>query len=47
MTTARKGEYRTPYGTIEFTHTKRSVSDIISNIEEIGRPLRMAKKQAA
>src|SRR5262245_49263116 len=27
MTTGRKGIYQTPYGVIEFTHTKRSVTD--------------------
>lgn len=47
MTTGRKGEYKTPYGTIEFTHTKRTVRDIVQNINATGRPLRMAKKQAA
>ncbi|OKP03645.1 type IV toxin-antitoxin system AbiEi family antitoxin [Xenorhabdus eapokensis] len=47
MTTGRKGEYHTPFGTIEFTHTKRSVSDIINHIHFVGRPLRLANKQAA
>ncbi|MCC8366259.1 type IV toxin-antitoxin system AbiEi family antitoxin domain-containing protein [Xenorhabdus sp. PB61.4] len=47
MTTGREGTYRTPFGTIEFTHTKRSVPDIINNIKEIGRPLRLASKQTA
>ena len=26
MTTGRKGEYETPFGVIEFTHTKRKYS---------------------
>jgi len=47
MTTGRKGEYKTPYGVIEFTHTKRSVNELIDNILEVNRPLRMAKKDIA
>src|SRR3990167_1467665 len=48
MTTGRKGTYQTPYGVIEFTHTKRSVDDILNSIKDIaGRPLRVASKQAA
>jgi predicted transcriptional regulator of viral defense system len=31
MTTGRRGEYRTPYGVIEFTHTNRSPMDILEN----------------
>lgn len=47
MTTGRKGTYKTPYGTIEFTHTKRAVSDILQNILNVDRPLRFAKASAA
>ncbi len=48
MTTGRKGTYQTPYGVIEFTHTKRSVADILNSIKDVaGRPLRVANKQAA
>lgn len=47
MTTGRKGEYRTEYGTIEFTHTKRPVSEIIQSFTNTNRPLRMATKKAA
>jgi len=47
MTTGLKGEYKTPYGVIEFTHTKRSIEDIIKNIEDIQRPLRIATPQTA
>lgn len=47
MTTGRKGEFKTPFGVIEFTHTKRSVIDIIDQTRDIGRPLRMASKTAA
>lgn len=47
VTTGRKGEYKTPYGVIEFTHTKRSVTDILSGVRDRGRPLRIATKEAA
>ena len=47
MTTGRKGVYRTPWGTIELIHTKRSSTDILDNTRDVGRPLRMATPQAA
>lgn len=47
MTTGRKGEYKTAFGVIEFTHTARAVSDIIDSIRAVGRPLRMASPTAA
>ena len=48
MTTGRKGIYKTIYGVIEFTHTKRSVISILDHIQIIkGRPLRIASKKAA
>ena len=47
MTTGRKGEYKTPFGVIEFTHTARAVSDIIDSIRTVGRPLRMASPATA
>ncbi|MGO1233967.1 MAG: type IV toxin-antitoxin system AbiEi family antitoxin [Marinobacter sp.] len=47
VTTGRKGEYKTPYGVIEFTHTKRSVADILSGVQERSRPLRIATKASA
>ncbi len=47
MTTGRTAEYKTPYGMIEFTHTKRSLTDILANTLLVGRPLRLATKQAA
>ena len=48
MTTGRKGTYKTPYGIIEFTHTKRSVKNILSNTHKVSqRPLRIALKDAA
>lgn len=47
MTTGAKGTYKTDYGVIEFTHTKRSVSDILSQVINTDRPLRVASKVAA
>ncbi|MRJ43166.1 MULTISPECIES: type IV toxin-antitoxin system AbiEi family antitoxin [Idiomarina] len=47
MTTGRSGEFKTPFGTIEFTHTKRNVIDILDNSVEVGRPLRLATQAAA
>ena len=48
MTTGREGIYKTPYGTIEMTHTKRSVINILNDtilVEK--RPLRIATKKTA
>lgn len=47
MTTGRKGEYKTPYGVIEFTHTKRPVSQILERVRDRDRPLRIATREAA
>jgi predicted transcriptional regulator of viral defense system len=48
MTTGKSGVVDTPYGTIEFTHTKRRAADIIKRtMQAKGRPLRIATKQAA
>ncbi len=47
MTTGRRGEYHTPFGVIEFTHTARGMLDLIDGIVETGRPLKMASKQTA
>lgn len=47
MTTGRKGTYRTPYGTIEFTHTSRPVSNVLERARDVGRPLRLATPAAA
>ena len=47
MTTGREGEFNTPFGVIEFTHTSRSISEIIGNVVQVGRPLRMATRTAA
>ncbi|MEX0733220.1 MAG: type IV toxin-antitoxin system AbiEi family antitoxin domain-containing protein [Steroidobacteraceae bacterium] len=48
MTTGRKGVYRTPYGVIEFTHTKRPASEVLTRIRRVeGRPLRVASPSVA
>ena len=47
MTTGRSGVFQTPYGRIEFTHTKRSPADILENTRDVGRPLRLASPEAA
>lgn len=48
MTTGRKGIYKTQYGVIEFTHTKRLVENILDHIQTVaGRPLRVATKETA
>lgn len=47
-TTGRSGEYRTPYGVIEFTHTKLPVKAIIPRlVEREGHALPLATKQLA
>jgi hypothetical protein len=48
MTTGRKGVYNTAYGVIEFTHTKRTVTNILGSTAKVnGRPLRIASKKTA
>lgn len=48
MTTGRKGIYKTLYGVIEFTHTKRSIKNILDHVKIVtGRPLRIATPKTA
>jgi len=47
MTTGRSGLYKTLYGVIEFTHTKRSVMNVLENTITTERPLRVATPEAA
>lgn len=48
MTTGRSGTYKTPYGVIEFTHTKRAIPTILKSMLTVeGRPLRVAVKEVA
>lgn len=47
MTTGCSGVFNTPYGTIEFTHTKRSLDDLRGRTVSLeGRPLHLATKKA-
>ena len=47
MTTGRRGEHATPFGTIEFTHTARGLLNLIDGLVETGRPLKLASRQTA
>ena len=48
MTTGRKGVFRTPLGTIEFTHTARPLEDILAaTVIPPDRPLRLATPETA
>ncbi len=48
MTTGASGLHDTPFGTIEFTHTKRSIPEVLERTIVVeDRPLRIAKKRAA
>lgn len=48
MTTGASGVHETPFGAIEFTHTKRSIPEVLNRTTVVkGRPLRIAKKMAA
>ncbi len=44
MTTGASCLHKTPFGTIEFTHTKRSIPEVLERTIVVeGRPLRIAK----
>ena len=47
MTTGRSGEFDTPYGVLEFTHTSRAIDDILKNTVTSDRPLRFATPNTA
>ncbi|QWC69460.1 type IV toxin-antitoxin system AbiEi family antitoxin [Enterobacter mori] len=47
MTTGREGEFRTPWGVIEMTHTERSLADILQGTTPTSGPLRMALPETA
>ena len=48
MTTGRSQTFTTPYGTIEFTHTNRSETEILDKvIKQPERPLRIASPELA
>ncbi|EYU14709.1 protein of unknown function (DUF4095) [Photorhabdus aegyptia] len=47
MSTGRAGEFKTPWGVIEITHTSREPSEILKATLESRGPLRIAKKETA
>ncbi|TKY80591.1 type IV toxin-antitoxin system AbiEi family antitoxin domain-containing protein [Pectobacterium polonicum] len=47
MTTGRSEEHKTPFGVIEFTHTKRSPEQILQDTYFGNSPLRHATKKTA
>ncbi|MBW3243531.1 hypothetical protein KUV57_12735 [Epibacterium sp. DP7N7-1] len=47
MTTGRSAEFRTPWGDIEFTHTDQPWSEFFEDLQDVGRPLKIASPQRA
>lgn len=47
MTTGRGGEFKTPWGVIELTHTNRAISDILNGTVETAIPIKFATKETA
>ncbi len=47
MTTGRRGEFKTPYGNIEFTHTTRDPAEFVGDLLDNGRPLPIASCERA
>ena len=48
MTTGRAGVHKTLYGIIEFTHTKRRITDLLKNLKRAeNRPLRFVSSHIA
>jgi len=48
MTTGRSGVFKTPFGTVEFTHTKRNPIEILNATSKPpDMPIRMANKHVA
>lgn len=47
MTTGRRGEFETPYGVIEFTHTSQHPSEFLGDLTSDGRPLPRATLERA
>lgn len=47
MTTGRRGTVRTPWGTLELTHTRRPAIAVLDATLEVGRPLRLASARTA
>lgn len=48
MTTGRSGIFKTPYGVVEFTHTKRNSTELVKQLTKVkGIPILFANKQIA
>jgi hypothetical protein len=48
MTTGRRGSYKTPWGTLEFTNTSRAIKDVAEDrLHRDGRPLPIAPLEVA
>jgi predicted transcriptional regulator of viral defense system len=47
MTTGRTGTFETPWGVIEFSHTRRSVAEFMPSVSDVGRPLPLASAELA
>ncbi|MEY8799544.1 hypothetical protein AB9K35_04390 [Leisingera sp. XS_AS12] len=47
MTTGRSGEFKTPWGDIEFTHTHQPWSEFFDQLQDVGRPLKIASPDRA
>jgi hypothetical protein len=47
VTTGRPGTFETPWGVIEFSHTRRRVSEFMPDVIDTGRPLPMANAALA
>ncbi len=47
MTTGREEEFATFFGVIEFTHTKRSSTQIAASVVNMNQPLRVANQASA
>lgn len=47
MTTGRSAEFKTPWGIIEFTHTKLPWTEFVDDLRDVGRPLKIATPERA
>tara|TARA_R110000850_G_C9742530_1_gene444527 strand:- start:54 stop:614 length:561 start_codon:yes stop_codon:yes gene_type:complete len=47
MTTGRSAEFCTPWGDIEFTHTHQPWNEFFDDLQDVGRPLKIASPQRA
>ena len=47
MTTGRSGKFQTDWGDIEFTHTHQPWHEFIDELQDVGRPLKLASPERA